>query len=450
MSKFPFTERHVKGNSFLREFRSSVDSEELVWHQDREDRVVKVVESGGWMLQMDNDLPVLLEEGESYNIPSLSFHRVIKGSGDLKIIVEKKNLISIFEGAVEDISNLGVYNDGSYIVLYDFLGVLGKIRYLDGDQIEPFIKGVVRLGWNSNHKAYKVEEIWAQKGYGPTLYRLAIQYAGDRGLMPSPIRGQVSAAASNVWKEFYDGKGSQFVNVKSKEDGVHDVEHLDAIYFSKGKQIDTSTAEKNHNKIFNKKRDPYEERLTTLLETADSVLREAVSLVEDEEQRKLRAKPEPENLLSVIYKKFNEKWGRPIPYFGSKTVKIYRGISPQAPKTLRPGDWVALKSSYAKEHGGEGSVVVSKEVPAEHVTWAGTDENEWFYTPHESVVESSPESLSEPEKGNVGEQTEPYQKMARKRFEKMMKLTIKGGNKHKTKGMKTIVPKVGKSAPPGE
>ena len=296
MSKFPFTERHIKGNSFLREFRSSVDSEELVWHQDREDRVVKVVESGGWMLQMDNNLPVLLEEGESYNIPSLSFHRVIKGSGDLKIIVEKKN----------------------------------------------------------------------------------------------------------------------------------------------------------HNKIFNKKRDPYEERSTTLLETADSVLLDAVRMNEDEEQRKLRAKPEPENLLSVIYKKFNEKWGRPIPYFGSKTVKIYRGISPQAPKTLRPGDWVALKSSYAKEHGGEGSVVVSREVPAEHVTWAGTDENEWLYTPHESVVESSPGSLSEPEKGNVGEQAEPYQKMARKRFEKMMRLTIKGGNKYKTKGMKTIVPKVGKSAPPGE
>jgi len=59
------------------------------------------------------------------------------------------------------------------------------------------------------------------------------------------------------------------------------------------------------------------------------------------------------------------------------------------------------------------------------------------------------QTLSESESDNVEEQTEPYQKMAKKRFEKMMRITIKGKNKYKDAGMKNIVPKVGKSGPPG-
>ena len=87
---FPFVEKKVGDRLFLREFREDVDSQELVWHQDREDRVIKVVESTGWKLQMDNELPVLLEEGTIYNIPAYEFHRVIKGTGTLKVLVEKK------------------------------------------------------------------------------------------------------------------------------------------------------------------------------------------------------------------------------------------------------------------------------------------------------------------------------------------------------------------------
>ena len=44
---------------------------------------------------------------------------------------------------------------------------------------------------------------------------------------------------------------------------------------------------------------------------------------------------------------------------------------------------------------------------------------------------------------------EPYQQMARKRFSKMMRLTVKGPQKTMPKGWKSINPKVGKSAPPG-
>lgn len=86
---FPFRERSLGGKLFLREFRENVDSEELIWHQDREDRVIKVLESNGWKLQLDDQLPVLLKEGSTYSIPAYVYHRVIKGSGRLLIEVEK-------------------------------------------------------------------------------------------------------------------------------------------------------------------------------------------------------------------------------------------------------------------------------------------------------------------------------------------------------------------------
>ena len=86
---FPFSEKKIGNKLFLREFREDVASEELVWHQDREDRRVKVIESNGWMLQMDDRLPILMEEGSTYSIPAYVYHRVIKGSGRLLIEVEK-------------------------------------------------------------------------------------------------------------------------------------------------------------------------------------------------------------------------------------------------------------------------------------------------------------------------------------------------------------------------
>lgn len=86
---FPFRERSLGGRLFLREFKENVNPEELIWHQDREDRVIKVIESNGWKLQLDNQLPVLLEKDSTYNIPAYVYHRVIKGSGRLLIEVEK-------------------------------------------------------------------------------------------------------------------------------------------------------------------------------------------------------------------------------------------------------------------------------------------------------------------------------------------------------------------------
>jgi len=90
MSDFPFIEEQIKENIFLREFKEEVDSGELKWHMDKEDRQVKVIKSNGWKLQLDNQLPIYLEEGKTYFIEKYSFHRVIKGSGNLIVEIEKQ------------------------------------------------------------------------------------------------------------------------------------------------------------------------------------------------------------------------------------------------------------------------------------------------------------------------------------------------------------------------
>ena len=82
---FPFKEKLIGGKTFLRGFKENVDDSELIWHLDREDRVVIPLKSSGWKLQMDNELPKPLVEGREYFIPKMTYHRVIKGTGDLEI-----------------------------------------------------------------------------------------------------------------------------------------------------------------------------------------------------------------------------------------------------------------------------------------------------------------------------------------------------------------------------
>jgi hypothetical protein len=86
---FPFEEKLIRGTTFLREFKENVDSSELIWHLDKEDRIVVPIKSSGWKLQLDNELPKMLEEGKRYFIPKMTYHRVIKGEGDLRIKLTK-------------------------------------------------------------------------------------------------------------------------------------------------------------------------------------------------------------------------------------------------------------------------------------------------------------------------------------------------------------------------
>ena len=80
----------VEDDYMIREFSESVDPMELVWHRDKEDREVTVIEGEGWKLQMDNDLPREMTVGETYRIPAMEYHRIIKGKDNLLLQIKEK------------------------------------------------------------------------------------------------------------------------------------------------------------------------------------------------------------------------------------------------------------------------------------------------------------------------------------------------------------------------
>ena len=84
---FPFIEKSVGNNQYIREFSFDVDNQELEWHIDREDRTIEVIENNNWHFQLDNNLPQLLKE--TLFIPKETYHRVIKGTGNLKVRITK-------------------------------------------------------------------------------------------------------------------------------------------------------------------------------------------------------------------------------------------------------------------------------------------------------------------------------------------------------------------------
>lgn len=85
---FPFTQNTFDGK-IMRTFSSNVDEAELKWHFDLKDRKVQVIRGDNWELQMDNQLPEKLTPLKEYFIPKGVYHRVIKGEGDLVILIEE-------------------------------------------------------------------------------------------------------------------------------------------------------------------------------------------------------------------------------------------------------------------------------------------------------------------------------------------------------------------------
>jgi hypothetical protein len=86
MENLPY-QQQIIDNKKLRIFSPDVDSEELKWHRDRENRLVEVLEGNNWYLQMDDELPKRLNVGEKYYILVGVYHRVIKGDGELKVLI---------------------------------------------------------------------------------------------------------------------------------------------------------------------------------------------------------------------------------------------------------------------------------------------------------------------------------------------------------------------------
>jgi hypothetical protein len=88
MQEFPF-KQIIEKNKIIRTFSPSVDSEELKWHQDEKNRVVKIIEDGGWSFQLEDSLPNKLTKSQTLEIPKFVWHRVIKGTEKLVVEIEE-------------------------------------------------------------------------------------------------------------------------------------------------------------------------------------------------------------------------------------------------------------------------------------------------------------------------------------------------------------------------
>lgn len=83
----PYKEEEQNG-FIIREFSQDIPPVELVWHRDKEDRVVQAMHDTDWKFQLDNDIPRKLTESKLF-IPKETYHRLIKGTGDLKVKIFK-------------------------------------------------------------------------------------------------------------------------------------------------------------------------------------------------------------------------------------------------------------------------------------------------------------------------------------------------------------------------
>lgn len=82
----PFIDTAIDGN-IKRIFKADVDSDELIWHFDKKNRLVNIVSAGGWLYQEDNCLPIELKDGMIIQINKGVWHRIIKGFDNLVITI---------------------------------------------------------------------------------------------------------------------------------------------------------------------------------------------------------------------------------------------------------------------------------------------------------------------------------------------------------------------------
>ena len=77
------------GNIVTRVFDQDCKPEELVWHRDKKNRVIKIISGVNWKFQHDNELPFVMKIGDKIKINKETYHRIHKGDGKLIIEIEE-------------------------------------------------------------------------------------------------------------------------------------------------------------------------------------------------------------------------------------------------------------------------------------------------------------------------------------------------------------------------
>jgi hypothetical protein len=83
----PFEQKNKDGKN-IRTFSNLIKEEELKWHFDDENRIIKPLNETDWSFQMDDHIPIRLEKGKKILIPEGKYHRLIKGTGNLTLEVK--------------------------------------------------------------------------------------------------------------------------------------------------------------------------------------------------------------------------------------------------------------------------------------------------------------------------------------------------------------------------
>ena len=83
----PYFEYIINENEVIRVFENDDLGTEELWHRDDEPRTIEILEDTDWQLQLENCLPTSLKE--RIFIPRHEWHRVIKGTGTLKLKIHK-------------------------------------------------------------------------------------------------------------------------------------------------------------------------------------------------------------------------------------------------------------------------------------------------------------------------------------------------------------------------
>jgi hypothetical protein len=83
----PYKNIEITDKHIIREFSDKTDIIDFMWHRDNEDRLVEALHDTDWQVQIDNELPASLDK--PIFIPRHQYHRVIKGSGKLRVKINK-------------------------------------------------------------------------------------------------------------------------------------------------------------------------------------------------------------------------------------------------------------------------------------------------------------------------------------------------------------------------
>jgi hypothetical protein len=83
-----YKDTEISNTEVIRTFAEDINPIELMWHRDLETRRVTAVSPSDWKIQLENNLPVSLDE--TIIIPAEAWHRLIKGSGELVVKIIKE------------------------------------------------------------------------------------------------------------------------------------------------------------------------------------------------------------------------------------------------------------------------------------------------------------------------------------------------------------------------